>query len=272
MKDGFAGYYSVVKYIPDTVRQESANIGVILTCPDRSWTDAKFLRPSQMRQAAFVLAGLHGKWHNLPTGQALHIGEAAPPSSIDQLRQLHETSGNKLIFSAPLPCTVGLDPAPVLDHLFLRFVGRRARLSGSNRTAVVKKISSFLKDSQVLQYLTDGPVIQDPIGGTIEFDWMQSRDTTKLIYVMNHNARSAQDVERDLYAWAKHLDCVKNMDEWQSAQWYFPIEPRRDPGERNMLLSMAKDLLGSQSKVSLFRADSQEQLEALANGLRVQAS
>lgn len=38
------GYYSLVQYCPDRSRMESANLGVVLFCPDLDFLDVKFCR------------------------------------------------------------------------------------------------------------------------------------------------------------------------------------------------------------------------------------
>lgn len=117
------GYYSLVQYCPDVARQEAANVGVVLFCPELSFLEAR-LASSNHRVRRFFGEEADQYQHLNAMKQALQDRfrvEAADFRSLENLQRFVETRANKLILTNPKPVKV-FDPPQDLGALYQELV------------------------------------------------------------------------------------------------------------------------------------------------------
>lgn len=122
------GYYSVIQYCPDLSRFESANIGVILFCPESGFLKAMTSNSNQRIQKFFGRAG-----HDWKQIQAFKKGiedrlkkEHTGIRTIDDLHQFIAMRANSIQVSDPRPMRV-VDPEHELTELFNKMVGESSK-------------------------------------------------------------------------------------------------------------------------------------------------
>jgi hypothetical protein len=122
------GYYSLIQYCPDASRAESANVGVLLFCPDVAFIEARTAagndrirrffgdRPFDRRQVNAAKRAIE---------ERLKV-DAGSFRTVEDLQRFIDTRGNQIILTQPRPVKV-FDPRQDLDQLFGELVGGRAR-------------------------------------------------------------------------------------------------------------------------------------------------
>ncbi len=118
------GYYCLIQYCPDLSRLESANIGVLLFCPDRSFLQARTARDNRRIQQFFGRED--NDWAQI---NSFKIGieerlEVEHPNiqSLDDLERFIQLRANQIQITAPRPMGVR-NPSDDLDQLFQDLVG-----------------------------------------------------------------------------------------------------------------------------------------------------
>jgi len=129
-------FFSVVRYVPDPVRDEPRNIGVLVLCPDRHFGGSKIsLRRTGINEGTlqhrFMHSFLQGYQSTLPGDMNQDSPILSTQSSARQyLSSLHENSANLLQFTPP---TAALgEPSTLLNQLYRQYVSPR-RVPGHER-------------------------------------------------------------------------------------------------------------------------------------------
>lgn len=137
-------YYSVIRYVPDPVRNEPRNIGALVVCPDTGVARARFslnrasLAPSSPRYL-FLRSFLAG--YNF---EVVHEADAElsahAPSTFDlaRLKALHSESTNLIQFTDPLPSPG--EPEQTLADVYRDFVSPRHTAGGGWSRSVALNI------------------------------------------------------------------------------------------------------------------------------------
>lgn len=120
------GYYSIVQYCPDRGRMETANVGVVLLCPERNYLEVRMDdfndRPKKIfRGRGFDAEAVQAAKRSLSNrirNSRKEIG------SKDALQHFADTRGNDLLLTAPRS-TVVENPERDLERLFAEMVGER---------------------------------------------------------------------------------------------------------------------------------------------------
>lgn len=122
------GHYCIIQYCPDLGRLETANIGVLLFCPDRGYLKARTSSDNARIRHFF---GDHGHdWHRI---NSFKTGiEDRLVVEKDEIKTLEALDGfiarrtNLIQITPPRPMKVH-DPENDLDQLFQELVGGQAR-------------------------------------------------------------------------------------------------------------------------------------------------
>lgn len=122
------GYYCLVQYCPDLGRLESANIGVLLFCPDRHFLQAKTAR-NNTRIIKFFGSEGHD-WiqiNSFKRGIEERLAkESDEIRTVEDLRHFIALRANQIQITAPRPMKI-TNPQEDLDKLFAEFIGEPAR-------------------------------------------------------------------------------------------------------------------------------------------------
>src|SRR5437867_2388273 len=117
------GYYSLVQYTPDVSRQEAANVGVVLFCPEVPFLEAR-LSSSNHRVRRFFGEEADQYRHLNAMKQSLADRfrvERADFQTLADLQGFVETRANKLVLTNPKPVKV-FDPSKELAALYHELV------------------------------------------------------------------------------------------------------------------------------------------------------
>ncbi len=121
-------YYCLVQYCPDLSRLESANVGVLLFCPEKRFLGARISRGNARIRHFFGSEG--HDWQRINSfKQGLEERLAAEQGRITTLSDLEAfiaTRANQLQITPPRPMKAD-DPAAELDSLFGEMFGRAPR-------------------------------------------------------------------------------------------------------------------------------------------------
>lgn len=122
------GYYSLIQYCPDPSRAESANVGVLLFCPEAAFIDARTAAGNDRIRRFFGDHPFDKRQINAAKRaieERLKV-DGARFRTIEDLQRFIDTRGNQIILTPPRPVKV-FDPKQDLDQLFGELVGGRAR-------------------------------------------------------------------------------------------------------------------------------------------------
>lgn len=127
-------YYSVVRYVPDPIRNEPRNIGTLVVCDDRSYAKGRFSfsragLPARSERYAF-LRTIIGDLQLGNESQLNFLTSLRPGMGVEELQRLCEESTNAVQFTPPLPAPG--EPDRVLDDVYRDFVAPRS--SGGSST------------------------------------------------------------------------------------------------------------------------------------------
>lgn len=122
------GYYSLIQYCPDLGRLESANIGVLLFCPE-----CNFLQAKTARDNARIIKFFGSKGHDWRQINSFKRGieervvkESQGIQNLDDLRHFIALRANAIQITPPRTIKV-YDPTEALEKLFLEFMGEPSR-------------------------------------------------------------------------------------------------------------------------------------------------
>ena len=125
MNDYIGGYYSIIRYVPDTVRGEGANIGVVLLCPETGFLDVQISKGNDRVRRFFK------KEPKLDLGQLNNLKEEfvgrilaaqSDIATLDDLKKFISTRAN--CFQMTEPRFLKTDnPESEVKLLFDRMVG-----------------------------------------------------------------------------------------------------------------------------------------------------
>jgi hypothetical protein len=122
------GYYSIIQFCPDHSRLESANVGVILFCPEQGFLDAKLAHDNSRIQRFFGKQAFD--WNRVNSykqaiRERLEI-EGRDFRGPHDLEAFALRRGNAIQLTPPRPMTVR-EPVKDLDRLFEEVVTSRKR-------------------------------------------------------------------------------------------------------------------------------------------------
>ena len=154
----FAGWYSVVRYVPSIAREEFVNIGVILACPELGFADLRAIsRLGEGSKVKFLGDG-DGLFvsHSITNlSRWVQMNRQPSPPHLQQpvlfdattLSLLHQTHNNNIQLTPPRPTAVH-DPKATLEKLFTDFVGPTERPKverGLTRRRILERVENAFK-------------------------------------------------------------------------------------------------------------------------------
>jgi len=122
------GYYCLIQYCPDLSRLESANIGVILFCPELGFIRAKIAQGNDRIRRFFGSEDNDWTQINATKNAIVNRLEVSGKDfkTIDDLTTFISTRANEVQLTAPRPMKVS-EAARDLDDLYEELVGGRSR-------------------------------------------------------------------------------------------------------------------------------------------------
>lgn len=126
MRDGHAYDYAVLRLVPQVEREEFINVGVILSCPDRQFLDARIhLDVARLRAFAPQVDEEIVRAHLASFASVCRGGEdAGPIGALPARQRFHFLVAPKSTILQTSPPHPGLcrDPEETLDRLFQQYV------------------------------------------------------------------------------------------------------------------------------------------------------
>src|ERR1700737_3478106 len=106
--------YTVVRYVPDPVRDEAKNLGVILVAEDMKWAAGRFQIPAYLRTNPTQSAFLDSLVERFK-GNLAQKGE--PDINRNELEALHRESSGVIQYRKPASA-LAEDPQVLLNELY----------------------------------------------------------------------------------------------------------------------------------------------------------
>ena len=149
------GYFSLVQYCPDFARQEAANVGVVLFCPERQFIRAQVAETiSRIRR--FFGQDVDGYHHLRGMMEALASRldvERSEFKTLEDLQQFIATRANKVILTQPKPMMV-IDPQADLEALYLELVADPKKpLTVQAQIPLRKRLDAVLMEQDVRRFI-----------------------------------------------------------------------------------------------------------------------
>lgn len=158
------GYFSLVQYCPDIARQEAANVGVVLFCPEQRFIEAK-LSTNNYRIRRFFGEEADNYQHLNAMKDALARRiqvESAEFVSLDELQTFVRTRANKVILTDPKPVKV-FDPRQDLEALFHELVAEPTKpLTVQAALPLRRRLDEALSGQDVRPFLRTNIRVQVP--------------------------------------------------------------------------------------------------------------
>ncbi|HEY6245169.1 MAG TPA: DUF3037 domain-containing protein [Pyrinomonadaceae bacterium] len=126
MPDQFRYDYAVIRVVPKVDREEFINVGVILSCPDKSFLEARIkLNESRLLalDPSLDLEMVRTHLATIPT--ICHGGDGAGPiGQLPQRQRFHwlVAPRSTIIQTSPVHTGRCSDPAAALEHLVIKMV------------------------------------------------------------------------------------------------------------------------------------------------------
>jgi hypothetical protein len=158
------GYFSLVQYCPDFARQEAANVGVVLFCPERQFIRAQTARTISRIRRFFGEDGdgylhLHGMMEALSSRLDVEQSEF---TTLEDLQKFIATRANKIILTQPKPMMV-LDPQADLEALYLELVADPKKpLTVQAMIPLRKRLDAVLMENDVRRFVQRKIEVQVP--------------------------------------------------------------------------------------------------------------
>jgi hypothetical protein len=199
-----AGSYSVAKFVPDRVRFEPVNIGLVIEAGDRVITRMTEKADPRIRLSD-PFADIPSLEHFLKDFDAVTFGEQSGAQSV--IEWLHENGLPNIYFSAPSPIAIGeVQLEALVDRLFQRLIARRftkppdwtgSQTHGAARTA----LGSAFRSAKVLGNKVQSRVSAPGASGVIwdiDFRYLTDMDVN---FVQTATTSVREDMRRKEHAY-----------------------------------------------------------------------
>ena len=165
---GVRGYYSIMQYCPDASREEAANVGVALFCPEQRFLEVRIAEgndriarffgrysfdPSRVNNAKQAIANrLHRERDRFHT--------------LEDWTQFVETRANDIVLTTPRPMKV-INPTVDLDELFTELVGGRQPKPYQSRGRLGVQLRTLFNRQDLKDKILRNEEVHIPITGTL---------------------------------------------------------------------------------------------------------
>jgi hypothetical protein len=215
-------HYSIVRYVPDPIRGEQLNVGVVVVAKDGSYIGARFAGPpelARLRRLGFeqdfaFVRDLAEEIESQVTGAQLPLDDPQHPHPIwtfETVQRAAEEWANTVQLSEPRSA-VDDTPEALLATLFARYVALRAapqRERARDKRWIKQKVTRTLRQTlATLERDPDEYVGRDErIGGALDVhvvDYvLRNSDVRHVVETMSFETtnRRALKTEVDAFAW-----------------------------------------------------------------------
>jgi hypothetical protein len=158
------GYFCLVQYCPDIARQEAANVGVVLFCPEVRFLEARMTRGNNRIRRFFGEESDHYEHLNAMKEALTHRlrVESAEFNTLENLQTFVATRANKIILTQPKPVKV-FNPSEDLEALYKELVLEPQKpLSIQATIPLRERLDAVLMDTAVRPYMRKDLKVQVP--------------------------------------------------------------------------------------------------------------
>ncbi|MFC1757625.1 DUF3037 domain-containing protein, partial [Planctomycetota bacterium] len=158
----YTGYYSIIQYCADLSRFESANIGVLLFCPELQFADAQTSSGNDRIRKFFGKSHDWRKIDSLKLGIEERLRSSDSLKTVEDLNEFIDRRANQFRLTEPKPIRVR-DPKRQLDELFSDLVGGTPR--GKQGPSVKKELAAALEQPALTSKLHKSVEVTVPVDG-----------------------------------------------------------------------------------------------------------
>jgi hypothetical protein len=190
--------YTVVRYVPDPVRDEAKNLGVILVAEQIKWAAGRFQIPAYLRtnptQSAFLDSLVERVQGNLAQ-------KGEPDINRNELEALHRESSGVIQYRKPASA-LAEDPQVLLNELYRRLVYHTVMAPERvTRGTVVSRLTKIFKAHGVAPAIEPKPRVRVPGLGHVHFDIGLSNGSLKHVMEVVSFNRADVDMSEHTGAW-----------------------------------------------------------------------
>ena len=158
------GYYSIIQYCPDLSRLESANIGVILFCPDERFIRAKTCAGNDRIRRFF--GSEQRDWERIAviksSVEKRLVNDAGSFQTLEDLERFRATRANDIQLTPPRSLLLD-NPLAELDRLYEELIGGRANVTKRDSAAPIKHtLTREFKRANIERFLRENLSIEVP--------------------------------------------------------------------------------------------------------------
>ena len=185
------GYYCIIQYCPDLSRLESANIGVLIFCPERSFLKARTSTSNERIRKFFGTEDYDwSQISSLKKGIEERLAtEHSRIRTLEDLQRFVLLRANEVQITEPRPMRV-CDPEKDLAELFKELVGDRST-APALKTQIAEKFAEAHLEAKIRQdFKVRVPVLDEDL--TIPFGFQNGR--FNLIHPASFTAQNPANV------------------------------------------------------------------------------
>lgn len=245
--------YTVVRWVPDPLREEAKNLGVILVCEDLNFVDTRFQVPAYLKSAPERAAIL----------DAIVARYAVPDWSKGELEALHRESSGVLQFRA-VASALADDPSALLADLYRQFIFKPGRSSGIITTGVVQReIAKELKQQHANATVRDRAPLVVPELGSITFDLGIYNGSLRHVLEVVSLSKSVVAAAEHTGAWFAHVWPAVRVT--TAATPFLLVQPGHSPEAR--VVADRLDVWTASAGIELVQASKPAEIRAFARQL-----
>lgn len=268
-------YYSVVRFVPDLIKNEAINLGVILVCPSQKFGGCRFpINFSRLKNffpdvdnslVSHLIRDLKKKFIFQKQPSLYGTKLISSQFKVDYLEYLGKSFQYMFQFTEPR-VTLTADLQSELDDLYDQFVNEE-RLTGAvrQRSRLLKtEFKEILKKHQLLNKVERNIKIEAKAPFTIDFKFTNGQ--ANLIQPISFSPKENQKgIYETAVVWQYNFKQIPTIEQYQSAKVYALI---RDEKHDLKLSEIAKEII-SESKVEIL--DFEKELQILISKIEKEA-
>jgi hypothetical protein len=193
------GYYCLVQYCPDIARQEAANVGVVLFCPEYQFLQAKLMNANgRIRKFFGDQADDYQHLNAMKKALANRLQvEKAEFGVLEDLQRFVETRANKIVLTLPKPVKV-FDAEQDLAGLYKELVDDPVKHLTVRATNPLRdRLDAVLLDQTVKPFLKTDLTIEIPaMHETLSVPYGFQNNRFNLIYPVEFNQQSENGIKK----------------------------------------------------------------------------
>jgi hypothetical protein len=191
MKDAYTGYYAIIQYCPDHSRLESANVGVVLVCPEINYLNCRINMKNERIRKFFgdQVADLH-QIKSMKQGLMNRLLNDPALTDLENFRKFQSLLANELQISELRPVRV-VNPEVELIQLYAELVDAGTKQEKIVAPALFERLDQMMHSEHLKSLVQRNVKVRLPIiDQSIEVPYSYQNGRLNLIQKQNYTHES----------------------------------------------------------------------------------